>query len=74
MVVTISLGTAVGALSRSPGGIATTEAAMVGTYILLGVTEIDAAAATFLFRGLHYALVLSMGLPSLIFFEFQHRS
>lgn len=74
VIVTISLGTAAGALSGSPGGIATTEAAMVGTYILLGVTEIDAAAATFLFRGLHYALVLSMGLPSLIYFELRHRA
>ncbi len=43
VIVTISLGTAAGALSGSPGGITTTEAAMVGTYILLGVTEIDAA-------------------------------
>jgi uncharacterized protein (TIRG00374 family) len=74
VIVTISLGTAAGALSGSPGGIATTEAAMVGTYVLLGVSELDAAAATFLFRGLHYALVLVMGLPSLIYFELQHRS
>ena len=72
--VALSLGTAAGALSGSPGGIATTEAAMVGIYVLLGVHEIDAAAATFVFRGLHYALVLSLGLPSLIYFEFQHRS
>ena len=72
--VALSLGTALGALSGSPGGIATTEAAMVGTYVLLGVNQIDAAAATFLFRGLHYALVLIMGLPSLIYFELQHRS
>ena len=47
---------------------------MVGTYVLLGVNQIDAAAATILFRGLHYALVITMGLPSLIYFELQHRA
>jgi len=67
----VSLGTAAGTLTGTPGGLGTTEAAMVASFALLGVDRIDAAAGTLLFRGLHYATVLGLGLPALLFLEFR---
>jgi uncharacterized protein (TIRG00374 family) len=66
-------GTIVGALTGSPGGLATTEAAMTAGYVALGIGELDAAAATLLYRGLHYAVVLALGAPSLFYFEIVER-
>jgi len=65
----VCLGTAAGTLTGTPGGLGTTEAAMVASFTALGVDRVDAAAATLLFRGLHYATVLGTGLPALLFFE-----
>jgi len=67
----VSLGTAAGTLTGTPGGLGTTEAAMVASFTLLGVDRVDAAAGTLLFRGLHYATVLGLGLPALLVLEFR---
>ena len=69
VIVAVALGTGAGFLSGTPGGVGTTEAAMIGSYVLLGIEQVDAAAATLLYRGLHYSLVLGLGLPSLIWLE-----
>lgn len=69
----LSLGTTAGALSGTPGGTLTTEAAMVTCYVLLGIDRQTAFAATLLYRGLHYLLVLALGLPALIGCELHHR-
>ncbi len=73
VVAVVALGNAAGLLSGSPGGVGTTEAAMIGCYVMLGVSQLDAVAATFLFRGLHYLLVLGVGLPALLRFEVAQR-
>ena len=67
----ISLGIAAGSLTGTPGGLGTTEAAMVAAFTLLGVDRVDAAAGTLLCRGLHYATVLGLGLPALLVLEFR---
>jgi uncharacterized protein (TIRG00374 family) len=67
----MTLGTAVGTLSGSPGGVGTTEIAMMASFKLLGVDEVTAAAGTLLYRGLHYAGVLAVGLPALALLEWR---
>lgn len=67
----VSLGAAAGTLTGTPGGLGTTEAAMVASFAALGVDRVDAAAGTLLFRGLHYATVLGLGLPALVLLEFR---
>ncbi len=65
----VSLGTAAGTLTGTPGGLGTTEAAMVASFAAFGVDRVDAAAGTLLYRGLHYAAVLAVGLPALALLE-----
>lgn len=65
----VSLGVAAGTLTGTPGGLGTTEAAMVASFDILGVGRVEAAAATLLYRGLHYATVLAVGLPALAVLE-----
>lgn len=65
----VTVGIAAGVLSGTPGGIATTEAAMIGGFVALGVEEIAATAATLLYRGLHYLVVSTLGLPALLYCE-----
>lgn len=65
----VSLGVAAGTLTGTPGGLGTTEAAMVASFGILGVGRVEAAAATLLYRGLHYATVLAVGLPALFLLE-----
>lgn len=67
----VALGAAAGTLTGTPGGLGTTEAAMVASFAALGVDRVDAAAGTLLFRGLHYATVLGLGLPALLILEFR---
>lgn len=69
----VSLGTTVGALSGTPGGTLTTEAAMITCYGLMGIDHGTALAATLLYRGLHYLLVALLGLPSLALCEGLYR-
>jgi uncharacterized protein (TIRG00374 family) len=65
----VSLGVAAGTMAGTPGGVGTTEAAMVASFAALGVGRVEAAAVTLLFRGLHYASVLIVGLPALALLE-----
>lgn len=67
----VSLGAAAGTLTGTPGGLGTTEAAMVASFTAFGVDRVEAAAGTLLFRGLHYATVLGLGLPALLILEFR---
>ncbi len=69
VVAVVALGNAAGMLMGTPGGVGTTEAAMVAAYVALGVDRAGAGAATLLFRGLHYALVIAVGGPALVGFE-----
>ena len=69
VVGAVSLGLAAGMLTGVPGGIGATEAAMVASFAALGVDRVDAAAGTLLYRGLHYAVVLAVGLPALATLE-----
>lgn len=66
----VALGNAAGMLTGTPGGLGTTEAAMVGSFVMMGMDRIDATAGTLLYRGLHYASILAIGLPSLLVLEF----
>lgn len=65
VIAVVALGNAVGTVTGTPGGLGTTELAMVASFKALGVDEVSAAAGTLLFRGLHYAAVLAIGLPAL---------
>lgn len=66
---TVSLGLAAGMLTGTPGGFATTEAAMIALLVAVDVPEIDAAAGVLLYRGLHYAIVLVAGSICAVYFE-----
>jgi uncharacterized protein (TIRG00374 family) len=67
VITAIALGLMAGLLAGTPGGVATTEAAMIGLYVSLGVDNIEATAGVILYRGFHYLLVLTLGLPSLVY-------
>lgn len=69
VIAVVALGNAAGMLMGTPGGLGTTEATMVAAYVALGVDRVAAGAATLLFRGLHYALVIAVGGPALVGFE-----
>ena len=65
----VALGNAAGMLTGTPGGLGTTEAAMVGSFVAMGMGREDALAGTLLYRGLHYASILGIGLPALLALE-----
>ena len=65
----VAVGGLAGAFGGTPGGVATTEAGMVVALTVLEVPELQAAAATLLYRGLHYAVVLALGVPALVLLE-----
>jgi uncharacterized protein (TIRG00374 family) len=72
VMAVVALGASAGMLTGTPGGVGTTEAAMVALYGALGVNPGEAAAATLLFRGLQYVSVLALGVPSLIVLELRY--
>ena len=65
----VTAGVVAGGFTGTPGGVGTTEAGMVLALAAMEVGELDAAAATLLYRGLHYAVVLALGLPALVLLE-----
>ncbi len=69
VVAVVALGTGAGILTGTPGGVGTTEAAMVAGFVAVGIDRVDAGAGTLLYRGLHYAVVLAVGLPALAILE-----
>ena len=71
VLAVVAVGTAAGTLSGAPGGLGATELAMMASFKALGVDEVTAAAGTLLYRGLHYASVLAIGLPALGLLEWR---
>lgn len=69
VVVTVTLGTAAGALLGTPGGAGATEAAMIACYAAFGVDHLEATAATLLYRAVHYGVLLLPGLICLVLLE-----
>lgn len=69
VVTTVALGLTAGVLLGTPGGLGTTEAAMIALYGAFGVDRVDAASAVLLFRGLQFAVVLLLGLPAMLMLE-----
>ncbi len=72
VIAVVALGASAGMLTGTPGGVGTTEAAMVALYGALGVDPGEAAAATLMFRGLHYVSVMALGVPALIVLELRY--
>ncbi len=73
VLAVVALGNAAGILTGTPGGLGTTEAAMVASFAALGVDRVEAGAGTLLYRGLHYIVVLALGLPALAWLELHAR-
>lgn len=71
VLAVVAVGTAAGTLSGAPGGLGATELAMMASFKVMGVDEVIAAAGTLLYRGLHYASVLVIGLPALGLLEWR---
>lgn len=69
VVATVALGLTAGVLLGTPGGLGTAEATMIALYGAFGVDRVDAASAVLLFRGLQFAVVLGLGLPSMAALE-----
>jgi len=69
ILICLAIGASFGAFTGTPGGAGTTEAAMIACYVTLGVEQEAAVAGTLLFRGLHYAQILLLGAPALLYFE-----
>lgn len=65
----VALGNAAGMLTGTPGGLGTTEAAMVASFTAMGMDRVDAAAGTLLYRALHYLSILGLGVPALLVLE-----
>ena len=65
----IGLGVIATVLTQTPGGIGSTEAAMVAAFAAFGVDQVDALAGTLLYRGIHYVLVLGIGVPAMVWCE-----
>jgi len=65
----VTVGVVAGGFTGTPGGVGTTEAGMVLALAAMQVSELDAAAATLLYRGLHYLVVLALGVPALVLLE-----
>jgi uncharacterized membrane protein YbhN (UPF0104 family) len=74
VLAVVALGNAAGILTGTPGGVGTTEAAMVATFAALGMDRVEAGAGTLLYRGLHYIVVLALGLPALGWLELRGRA
>jgi uncharacterized membrane protein YbhN (UPF0104 family) len=68
-VATVALGLTAGVLLGTPGGLGTAEATMIALYGAFGIDRVDAASGVLLFRGLQFAVVLALGLPSMAALE-----
>lgn len=70
----LALGNLVGVIAATPGGLGTTEAAMISGFVSLGVDRFAAGASTLMFRGIHYLVILALGVPALILLEWRTRA
>lgn len=73
VLAVVAVGTAAGALVGTPGGLGAAEAALIGGFVAFGVDEVEATAATLLYRGLHFLVVFGVGGASLIGLEGKKR-
>lgn len=73
VLAAVAVGMAAGAVVGTPGGLGAAEAALIAFFVSFGVGEVEATAATLLYRGLHYAVVFAVGIPSLIGLEARER-
>lgn len=64
VLATVAIAFTAGVLLGTPGGLGTVEVTMIALYGAFGVDRVDAASAVLLFRGLQFAVVLGLGLPS----------
>jgi uncharacterized protein (TIRG00374 family) len=69
VLAAVSIGAGAGIVLGTPGGVGASEAAMIAVFVALGVDRLDATAATLLYRGLHYLVVLGLGAPALVWLE-----
>ena len=69
VLVVVALGTAAGILVGTPGGLGAAEATMIASFAALGVDRLDATAASLLYRALHFAVTLGLGVPCLVWLE-----
>lgn len=69
VLVVVALGGSIGTMLGTPGGLGTTEAAMIAGYMALGLGHLEATAGTLLFRALHYGLLLLPGIPAFALLE-----
>lgn len=69
VLAVVALGAAAGILVGTPGGLGAAEAAMIAGFTALGVDPLDATAASLLYRALHFAVILGLGLPCLAWLE-----
>lgn len=69
VVAAVTLGLSAGVLLGTPGGLGAAEVTMIALYGAFGVDRVDAASAVLLFRGLQFAVVLGLGLPSMAVLE-----
>ena len=69
VLAVVALGAMAGVAVGTPGGIGGAEAAMIATFTAFGVGRLDAAAAALLYRAFHFATILALGVPSLVWLE-----
>jgi|GEM_PF-910346 len=69
VVAVVALGAMAGVAVGTPGGIGGAEAAMIATFTAFGVGRLDAAAGALLYRAFHFATILALGVPSLLWLE-----
>jgi len=69
VLVVVALGSAAGILVGTPGGLGAAEATMIASFAALGVDRLDATAASLLYRALHFAVTLGLGVPCLVWLE-----
>lgn len=69
VLAVVALGAAAGVAVGTPGGLGAAEATMIATFTAFGVDRLDAAAASLLYRALHFGSILVLGLPCLVVLE-----
>ena len=69
VLAVVALGAMAGVAVGTPGGVGGAEAAMIASFTAFGVGPLDAAAGSLLFRAFHFASILALGAPSLVWLE-----
>lgn len=69
VLAVVALGAIAGVAVGTPGGIGGAEAAMIASFTAFGVGRLDAVAGALLYRAFHFAVILALGVPSLVWLE-----